>query len=99
MQGVGLQPSLLGSKEGLSLGRDTGGLSESRVGGQVPRWTECRAGLGGQPRRQRGTPRLTPDSGQEGGFWPFCCTHVAHSQAWSRRTPQDGALGLSLSRM
>lgn len=30
--GVGLQQSLMGSKEGLCLGRDTRGLSESRGG-------------------------------------------------------------------
>lgn len=45
MHGAGLQQSLLGSKEGLGLGRDTGGLSGSSAcvgGGQVQRQTVAR---------------------------------------------------------
>lgn len=101
MHRAGPQQSLLGSKEGLGLSRDTGGLSGSSVcvlGGAGPKTDSCTAALGGQPRSHRGAPGLTPDPGQEEGFWPFSCTHVAHGQAWSRLTLQDGALGLSLSR-
>lgn len=67
MHGAGLQQSLLGSKEGLGLGRDTGGLSGSSAcvgGGAGPKTDSCTAALGGQPRRHRGTPGLTPDPGQ-----------------------------------
>ena len=58
-------------------------------GGPGPKMDRSRAERGGQLRRHRGAPGLTPDSGQEEGLWPCCCTHMIHGQAGIRLTLQD----------